>query len=613
MNAVIDIPQRSPHVPRIYVLMTMMALGLTAILARLWYLQIVLGDDLQEQSAGNIARKVRRTPPRGQIEDRNGLVVATIRPRLVVKVIPDELRKYPETLMLLGELLGVPPIDLAETVKQDKITPFDPVRIAEDIDQSMATRIEERRADLPGVFIDQEPVRLYPQRALFGHLLGQMGEISREDLKSRPGTAYKPGDYCGKLGVERAFDEELRGRDGGMDIEVDARGRMRKVIATKDPVPGETLRLTLDSELQSIAMRELGVWLAQGKPGAAVAMDPNTGAVLALASSPGYDPNLFARGISKADWKRLQEDALKPQINRAVGSPYAPGSTFKVVSAAAGLESGEITEFSSVNCTGSIQLGRWVKHCHKRSGHGAVSLRKAIDESCNVYFYRLGQKLGPERMAEFARKFGLGAPTGIDLPKVESAGTVPDPKWKLSRRLGPWVGGDTVDFAIGQAMLGTTPLQMCRMIAAVANGGALLKPQLLLQSTTFDDNLKPTIVQRLERRETGRLPASSETLSVLRRALQAVVERGTGTRAQIPGIPVAGKTGTAQMAKRGRLVDNAWFVGFAPADKPKIAVAVFVETGGHGGDTAAPIAQKLMARYLGVVPAVANPPTGTTP
>jgi penicillin-binding protein 2 len=387
-------------------------------------------------------------------------------------------------------------------------------------------------------------------------------------------------------------------------VQVDAGGRLLRQVGNTDPIPGCTLRLTLDSELQAVAFRELSKWAEKGNPGAAVALDPNTGAVLALCSAPSYDPGQFVSGISRPDWESLQSNPFKPQINRAISSSSAPGSTFKVISASAGLETAAITRNTTDYCTGMIRLGTWIKRCHKASGHGRVDLNEAIAQSCDVYFYHLGQKLGPDVMADYARKFGLGSPTGIDLSRpgdsrLESAGTVPDPAWKLSHKRGPWVGGDTVDYAIGQAMLRCTPLQMCNVAAAIANGGTLFKPQVVQSIAKYDTQNRGHVVQKLTPTALSKLPVSQATLALIVRGMRSVMEPGgTASHASIPGLAVGGKTGTAQIRRHSEVADNAWFIGFAPVAHPTIAVCVFVEGGGHGGDTAAPIARKMIAQFL---------------
>jgi penicillin-binding protein 2 len=462
--------------------------------------------------------------------------------------------------------------------------------------------------NLPGVYIYPEPVRSYPDGELFGHILGQMGEIQPDELKERRQEGYRPGDYCGKLGLEKRYDSFLRGINGGREIEVDARGRMLRDVDTTEPIAGATLTLSIDRDLQKIAYDALSEWgtgrhkgaRASGHAGAVVALDPQTGGVLALATYPSYDPNLFVKGISRKDWKSIQDNPLKPQINRCVGSAYAPGSTFKAITAAAGLETGTCSPHTQEFCSGSISLGRWRKRCHHV--HGTVGFYTSIAKSCDVFYYRLGQRLQPERMADYSTRFGLGARTGIDLPAVEAAGVVPTPEWKRAHGRGPWVGGDTVDYAIGQASLTCTPLQMCNVAAAVGNGGMLYKPRLLKSIHFPATHDRPARIETLKPEVLKKVNVSPRTLEEVVRGMKMVMEPGgTAWSSAIPGITMAGKTGTAQVHIRGgSIVNNAWFIGFAPLEKPQIAICVFVEHAGHGGDVAAPIARQVVAKYLKV-------------
>lgn len=577
--------------------------GLGCIIFRLWYLQIAKGEEMWTASEINRTRQIRRVPPRGQIEDRNGVVLATNRNQIVVSVVPEEMRKNPGTLPKLAKLLNKSTEELEWAIESGKTTMFDPVRVEVGVEMDVATQIEEQHSELPGVSVGPEPIRKYVDGPVFGHLLGQLGQIKPDDLKKRRDVGYKPGDFCGQLGVERANDDVLRGYDGGREVEVNAKGRIIKDVGNIDPVPGATVRLTIDAAVQKVAYEALAGWVAKGKPGAAVAIDPQTGAVIALASCPSYDPNQFVTGISRADWKKLSEDPLKPQINRAISGGYAPGSTFKVITASAGLETHSIGVHDSEYCTGGMYLGRWLKRCHKSGGHGSVDMVEALQKSCDVYFYRLGQKLGPDNMAAYARKFGLGTRTKIDImgendPQIETSGLVPDPEWKRKHKRGEWVGGETVDYAIGQAMLKCTPLQMCNVAAAIGNGGTLYRPQLVQRVTAFKDG-RPTVARTLQPQILNKVDISEHTRSIIVEGMRAVMgPGGTAARSVIPGLEMAGKTGTAQMRKDGRMVNNAWFIGYAPADHPKIAVCVFVETGGHGGDTAAPIASKMIGTYL---------------
>jgi penicillin-binding protein 2 len=601
--SLIQIPEQYPDTWRVRVFMALVAFGLLGIVARLWFLQIAHGQEMWLASEANRTRNIRRVSPRGQIEDRNGVVIGTNRNQIVVSVVPEQIKKHPEALTLLASLLKKPAEDLEDVIARNKTTSFDPVRVDADVDIQTATSIEELHQEMPGISIGPEPIRHYYDGLVFGHILGQMGQIKPEELKERRDEGYRPGDFCGQIGIERAYDSDLRGTDGGREVEVDARGRIRHEVGHLDPIPGSTLRLTIDSSVQKIAYQELQSWSTRGHPGAAVAMDPQTGAVLALVSVPSFDPSQFVTGVTGKNYKQLLEDPQKPLIDRAISGGSAPGSTFKVITASAALDSGKWSPDERVFCGGSMNLGKWVKHCHKSGGHGSVNLQEAIAQSCDIYFYHVGQRLGPDLMAEYSRKYGLGTRTGVDISRendrrLETDGAVPDPAWKLAHKKGEWVGGETVDYAIGQAMLVATPIQMCNVAAAIGNGGTLYRPQLVQMVTEYDANHHPKIVRRLKPQPIKRLEVSKATIARVARGMQAVMESGTGARSAIPGIEMAGKTGTAQVHKNGKLVNNAWFIGYAPLENPRIAVCVFIQEGGHGGEAAAPIAKKMIASYL---------------
>uniref|UniRef100_A0A7V4LDC8 Penicillin-binding protein 2 n=1 Tax=Desulfobacca acetoxidans TaxID=60893 RepID=A0A7V4LDC8_9BACT len=401
----------------------------------------------------------------------------------------------------------------------------------------------------------------------------------------------------GRAGVELALEEYLRGRRGFRRIEVDAFGRELGELDQQLSTPGANLYLTLDPRLQEEAEACL-----QDKVGAIVALEPHTGRILALASSPSYSPELFERGMSAAEWEKIANHKDHPLENRAIRGQYPPGSTFKIIMAVAALEEKVITPQSVITCTGSLESGHHTFHCWKKSGHGGVNLERAMAASCDVYFYQLGRRLGMERIAKWSRRFGLGAPTGLRLDK-ELPGLVASPAWKQARFKAPWTEGDTLSVAIGQGYNLATPLQMALVTAAVANGGTLYEPQLVEKIESPSGEIlyafKPVV--------RNHLGASPKTLEVVQNALVAVVSRGTGKRAALSQVEVAGKTGTSQVVslekeKAGKQLrkfqNHAWFVAYAPAGAPRLAVAVVVEHGGSGGDAAAPLARRMVARYL---------------
>jgi len=431
------------------------------------------------------------------------------------------------------------------------------------------------------------------------HLLGYVGEVSEADLAKNQDESIERGDLIGKANLERAWDTELRGRPGGQQVEVDALGRRVRVIQEVPDVPGDNLVLTIDRDLQETAEYAL-----RDYSGAVVALDPRNGEVLALASHPAYDPNLFARGIQPAEWRALVQDPLKPLADRAVQGQYPPGSTFKVVMAVAGLEEGIIRPRSGVVCRGGMSLGGHRFGCWRHSGHGAVDLHRSIVQSCDVFFYQLGQRLGIDTIAAWSRKFGLGAPTGIRLQN-EKAGLIPDSQWKQRRFKRPWLAGETMSASIGQGYVTTTPLQMALVAATLANGGTVYRPHYVKRVLAPDGSLREEIAP--EPVQDGPI-FSPATAAKLRSAMRDVVMSGggTGSKARIRAVEVAGKTGTAQtVALRGsnrrarHSRDHAWFIAFAPVEQPTIALAVLVEhAGGGGGKFAAPIAKEVLQRWF---------------
>jgi penicillin-binding protein 2 len=439
--------------------------------------------------------------------------------------------------------------------------------------------------------------------------MGSIGEIGPAQLATREYADYRQGEVIGQTGVEARFESHLRGRAGGRNQVVDVAGRVVEVLDEVEPQPGGAVTLTLDLDLQRAADEGFlpEVLGEPAKMGALVALDPRNGDVLALVAKPAYDPNDFAGGIDSETWRRLTTDEWRPLQNRALAGLYSPGSTYKALVAAAALQEEAIDPEERVFCPGSFTLGRRTYRCWKRRGHGEVNLRDAIVQSCDVFFYRLGLELGIDRLAEYAKGFHLGRPTGISLPQ-EKSGLVPTRDWKERRHAEPWVRGETVSTAIGQGYNLVTPIQMAVAYGAIANGGKLMRPRLLLRRTGRDGSVSegppPEVV--------GTVPVAPEHLARIRDALEgAVAERGgTGGRARVPGVRVAGKTGTVQVVRLEhtdgvddeelpiRYRDHAWFVGFAPVEAPEIVVAALVEHGGHGGSVAAPIVGRVLRRYF---------------
>lgn len=566
--------------------LTSLAVALTVALGvlgvRLWQLQILQGDYYAQLADTNRLRVHRVAAPRGLILDRRGTPLVTNRPAFSVSVLPMELREPARVLPELARLLNTPEQDLWARWERGRKRPFEPVRIRRDVGIRVVTILEERQEELRGVVVEAEPVRVYPYGSIAAHVLGYLGEVSAEELEVLRIRGYRAGDLVGKAGVERQYDAVLRGEEGEHVVEVDAAGRPLRVLREQASRPGNTLVLSLDWEVQREAERQL-----QGLSGAVVAMDPRTGEILAMASSPSFDPNAFSVGISQREWEQLSGDRQNPLLNRATAATVEPGSVFKIVTGLAALQKDRANSRSTFLCTGSVQLGRWV--FRDLRAHGRVDFTTGVAQSCNVMFWLLGQKLGPEALSEYARQLGFGQLTGVDLPQ-EVGGVVPDRAYKERVWKEPWYPGDTLNMAIGQGFVLVTPIQVARALSAVANDGVLLKPQVARAVLAPDGRVLHTFRPVVQ----GRVGLSESTLAALRRALEAVVERGTGQAARVDGLRVAGKTGSAE-TPRGR--PHAWFAGYAPAQDPRIVVVVLVEHGYRGGLSAAPIARAVLSRW----------------
>jgi penicillin-binding protein 2 len=574
---------------------------------RLFQLQVLDGEELNMRSERNSVRTVRVEAPRGDILERDGDLLATTRPAFGVEVIPSELRRPELVFAVLAQLLDDDPERLAERVGAPSgRRRFQPTRIAGDLDFEHLARVETHRYALPGVFIDVRARRDYIGGELAAHVLGTLGEVTKEQLATRAFAGYRAGEVVGTSGVESLLEPSLRGRAGGRNVVVDVAGREVELLDEVRPIRGGTAVLTLDMDLQRVALealREAGPEVAPA--GAVVALDVRTGDVLALVSHPSYDPNDFAAGIDPETWKNLRDDPWKPLSNRAVSGQYPPGSTYKALVAAGSLQEGVITTSDRFFCPGHFRLGRRTYRCWKRAGHGWVNVHEALKQSCDVFFYNVGLRLGIDRMAKYARGFGLGSATGAPF-RQERAGLVPTSEWKKRRFKEEWMEGETLSAAIGQGFNLVTPLQLAVAFAALANGGQVLQPRLVL--SRFDE--QGALVEQPEMSLRGEIPVDAAPLAAVQKGLEAVVMEpgGTGGRARVPGLSVAGKTGTAQVVSLKhtegfgdeipvRYRDHAWFAAYAPTEKPEIAVVVLIEHGGGGGANAAPIAQKVLAEW----------------
>jgi len=593
---------REPHA-KAFLVTTFCILALFGLLVlRLVYVQLWQGETYRRLSEDNRIRLLEVPAPRGKIMDARGENLADNRPCFDVAAIPEEVRDYEALRQTLAARCPLPPDQLESRIQDLKrATPFRSSVLWRDATWETMAYLEANRVRIPGVVIQVNPSRDYLFGDLLSSVIGYMGEINRAQLEQDHGKHYRMGDWIGKEGVEKFMEEHLRGQKGGMHVEVDALGRQVRILRAREPVPGANVVLCLDRRLQEAARDALG-----DQTGTAIAVDPRDGSVLCYANRPSFDPNLFVRGITSAEWKTLRDDPRHPLTNRAIQGQYPPGSVFKILVAIAALEEGVVTPDEKIFCGGSLKLGRWTFRCWNRRGHGWTNLHKALVESCDVYFYQMAQRLGIQRIREYAERFGLGAPTGIRIAG-ERPGLVPSPEWKKNKYRAPWYEGETLTVAIGQGSLLVTPLQMVMLVSAVANGGTLWTPRMVKRLEYTDGQVLHDIPP--ERRASVDLQPRTQKL--VRAALRDVVhgERGTGRRARVPNVEVAGKTGTAQVVREevlGRpasaipwaLRDHAWFACFAPVQAPEIAVVVLVEHGGHGGSAAAPVAQRILETYF---------------
>jgi len=573
---------------RIVAMAGLVTTALLVVVCQLWYLQVLEGGRFQEASEKNRIRVRPIAAPRGILFDRNGLPLVDNRPAFTLSLIPRELDRDPVqrdvTLGRLASLLQIPFAELQDAVARVSPDSILPVRVRRGLSIDEVARVEEWKLELPGVIVEVEPQRAYPTSRFAAHLLGYVREASDDQLKQ---GRYRRGDMVGQTGLERLLDEFLRGKDGGERIEVDAMGRQIRLIQSTEPHPGAQVVTTIDRRVQEAAERA-----TEGKAGAVVVMDPRNGDVLAMVSTPAFEIDRFTGSIDRNAWLRVMQDPNHPLLNRTIQSQYPPGSVFKMVVTAAGLQEGTLVPSDRVNCTGEFHLGNWTFKDWKKEGHGSVDLMRGIRDSCDIFFYNAGLKVGAPAIAKYATAFGFSTLTGIELGG-EKPGLIPQPRFSRRGRPASWHAGETVNMSIGQGAVLVTPMQVARFMSAIANGGVLWKPRL---------------VQRIERPEkgvvwgdagsvNGHVELSPMVWAFLRQALWAVVnDGGTGAAARIAGLDIAGKTGTAQTianSKSSKGQDHAWFAAFAPVKDPEVVVVVLVERGGHGGEAAAPIARQI--------------------
>ena len=541
------------------------------------YFQLIKADEYVSLASRNRLRMVRLLSPRGNIYDAANVPLAVNVRTFEIKTYPMDMRSDDDFIRIssLFARHGIPMTsqDLRKNVDKQYVAPYRAVSVAGNLTLAQVSDLVMDSEFSQSLFPSQVWRRIYPQGALSAHVVGHVGEITRDELEDQRDLYYQAGDIIGKGGIESMYEETLRGIVGEQVVEVDSRGRRLRNVNYNDPQKGDDIRLTLDLAAQREALR-----LMEGRRGAIVAMDVNDGSIRAFLSSPAYDPNPLTWGISNKGWDALVNDKDRPMLNRVTGGAYPPGSTFKVVTASGILMENVANTKSTVFCPGYFRLGPQTFRCWRRSGHGREEIVGAFRDSCDVYFYQMGVKLGIDKLIEWGRDFGVGTRTGIDIPG-ESQGNIAGRDWKRNRFGEPWYQGDTVNYSIGQGFILMTPMQLARVYAAFANGGRLVIPR-------FNSDKKP---------EWRDVKLSKANMDIINKGLREVVARGTGRAAGGFGVQIAGKTGTAQNSQSD---DHAWFVGYAPIDKPKYVVVVLIEEGGTGSSVAGPPAARMLAYLL---------------
>ena len=608
---IISAPFRENN-PRLRAVGTIVGAGLFILLAALWSVQVMHGEHYGNKQDVQSLRRIRIPAARGQIVDRNGVVLANNRPSYDIAIYIDQLGRVSKktdvvrvaqaNLGALSATLGLP-ITLADRdvrIHYQRRRPL-PLPVWRDLRPETVAAFAERASNLPGADLIVMPVREYPQGSLAAHLLGYVGKAGQDDSDEEELEKfyyYQP-DSVGRQGVEKACDEYLRGSPGGRTIRVNPAGRIADDLGEKQAELGGRVTLTIDAKLQRIVEEALAhTHLSAGKElrGAAVLLDVRTGEVLAMASLPSFDPNIFNPGTPAQTVHAVLSDPAKPMWNRAIGGGYPPGSTFKTITLLAGLESGAISPQDTVACSGSIQIGNWHRlfNCWEHAGHGRLDADGAIKHSCDVWFYVEGMKTGVDAITKTAAEFGLGQATGFDVGR-EEFGLVPSRAWKWTQRGEKWWDGDTAQLSIGQSFLLVTPVQMACVAATFANKGTCLRPFVVKRIETASGQ----IVHESQPEVRARLKASPQQLEIVRHAMLSAAQGGTAGGAAVKGMSIAGKTGTAEYdTKQGRF-KRAWFMGFAPYDEPRYALSVLIEDADSGSHTAAPVAGEIFARMFG--------------
>src|SRR5271157_2841356 len=567
-------------------------LALIVLCMRLFDLQILKVDEMRRLSEQNRVRVKKILAPRGMIYDRKGKVVADTRPSFNLYLIREDIRVFNQTVDGLAKLLELDREDIIARLKEARDYPSSfPVKMESDLNKDQVAKVEANKFYLPGVTIQIEPKRNYPYWIMLAHVLGYVSEINSEELTAKENKGYTPGDYTGKFGLEKAYEPYLRGIDGEQRVEVDATGREVRVLDTVEPTAGNSLHLNIDMELQMAVEKAF-----EGKKGGCVVTDPRNGGVLVLMSRPAFDPNQLSSGATKDYWAKIATDKTHPLQNRVTQGRFPPGSTFKPVLALKGLEKGIINENSTFSCHGGFFYGNRVFKCWRKEGHGSIAVHRGIVESCDVFFYNLGLKLGIDNIHEMAETIGLTKVTGIDLPG-EKAGMVPSTAWKLKTYGEKWYEGETVSVSIGQGAVWLTPMQLQQLSSFIANEGVTFKPRIVNKIVSPQGKelkvFEPVMLTNAK--------LNKQAVTVVKEGMKGVVNepRGTAYASRLASVSISGKTGTAQSASLGTgKGDHAWFVAFAPSDDPVLSMAILVEFGGHGASISAPIAKIVTESYF---------------
>ena len=593
---------------RVKVVSVLVLVIFALLVSRLWYLQIIKGEETFVESSKNRMRPIRITAPRGNFYDRKEQLLVTSRISHVVSVVPEDIKDNPYVVSFLCRALQMSEEELFRRLEEgSKYQKDQYIPLKRDVDGVTIGQILEAKLDLPGVVVEDYPVRSYPKGEWAAQLFGYLGEISEQELARLRERGYRLGDEIGKMGLEKTYDHYLRGEEALRIWEVDRIGQPLRVLEEKKYIPGNNLHLTIDARLQETAERAIRDYLAwaqaqtnpnlnKANAGSVIAMDPRNGEILAMVSYPEFDPNLFVGNISSQAFRELINNPLNPFSNRVTNGQFMPGSSFKPIPVIAALEEGLTTPEEEFFCSGAIRVGNRQLRC-ATPAHGKQTIIEALKNSCNSVMAELAFRVGPQKLAGYAKLLGLGVRSGLNLEPVELQGLVGDPEWKRKERNEVWYPMETALIAIGQSFVNVTPLQLAQLYSVIANGGTVYQPQLVTKITTASGET----VKKFEPRVVRRIKLKEETLAVVKEGLQQVVTDGTARYAfqgfPLAQIPVAGKTGTAENPGKN---DYAFFASYAPTDQPELVVVVVIEEGGFGSQAAAPVARKIYEAYFGI-------------